>query len=267
MTPLNTCAAVDQVAAGVAKARLRRSAAPVPGCSVASPAMVDAPVSGGTTGASAATLSFMVRPGRPVVPYPTLPMCDPAGLMVDAPASGGITGASAAVCPSRHGCSYHAPKWNYTARVIFGRALSGDRGLCMASPACSASWPGVKAGTCAGECMHGPASLPTCKRCCKGLHWNACLMNWSATRELPCTYETKLKFVHLSSQWSTLLNTLRNQLLEQCSGERAAVAAAGHCLRLLSCAICTCQGTDTQDEVQSRCNPGCFAKFARLPSH
>lgn len=67
MTPLTTCAAVDQVAAGVAKARLRRSATPVPGCSVASPAMVDAPVSGGTTGASAATLSFMVRPGRHVV--------------------------------------------------------------------------------------------------------------------------------------------------------------------------------------------------------
>ena len=44
----------------MAKAQLHRSATSVPGCSVAHPVFVDAPVSGGVTGASAATLSFMV---------------------------------------------------------------------------------------------------------------------------------------------------------------------------------------------------------------
>lgn len=82
------------------------------------------------------------------------------------------------------------PNGSHTAQVVCGRALS-DGGLCMARPACSASWPGVKAGTCAGECMHGHASLPTCNRCCKGLHWNACLTNRSATRDVPSTYEDK----------------------------------------------------------------------------
>lgn len=53
---------LHQVAAEVAGAQLHRGASPVPGCSVAHPAFVDAPVSGGVTGASAATLSFMARP-------------------------------------------------------------------------------------------------------------------------------------------------------------------------------------------------------------
>ncbi|KAK9843511.1 hypothetical protein WJX81_006816 [Elliptochloris bilobata] len=59
--------AARQVAAEVAKARLHRGAAPVPGCSVAAPTIVDAPVSGGTTGAAAATLSFMCGGERAAV--------------------------------------------------------------------------------------------------------------------------------------------------------------------------------------------------------
>ena len=55
-------AARHQVAAEVARAQLHRGATPAPGCSVAHPAFVDAPVSGGVPGASAATLSFMARP-------------------------------------------------------------------------------------------------------------------------------------------------------------------------------------------------------------
>ena len=49
-----------EIAAAVSDARLHSSAQPFPGCSSRTPAFVDAPVSGGTSGASAATLSFMV---------------------------------------------------------------------------------------------------------------------------------------------------------------------------------------------------------------
>ncbi len=53
-----------EIAAAVSEARLHSGAQPFPGCSNRAPAFIDAPVSGGTTGASAATLSFMVRPPR-----------------------------------------------------------------------------------------------------------------------------------------------------------------------------------------------------------
>ncbi|CAL5223421.1 g5934 [Coccomyxa viridis] len=48
-----------EIAAAVSEARLHSGAQPFPGCSNRAPAFIDAPVSGGTTGASAATLSFM----------------------------------------------------------------------------------------------------------------------------------------------------------------------------------------------------------------
>lgn len=55
---------------------------------------------------------------------------------------------------------------------------------------------------------------------------------------MPSTYEAKLVFMHLSSRFSNMLTILRHQLLEQCSKQRTAVAAAGHCLRLLFRVLC-----------------------------
>ncbi len=58
---INPVAARDLAQAAVPAARLHQDAQPFPGCSNSAPAMVDAPVSGGVTGAAVATLTFMVR--------------------------------------------------------------------------------------------------------------------------------------------------------------------------------------------------------------
>ena len=49
-----------EVDAAVAAASLHHDAKPCSGCSAAHPSLIDAPVSGGITGASKATLTFMV---------------------------------------------------------------------------------------------------------------------------------------------------------------------------------------------------------------
>lgn len=49
-----------EVEAAAAASSLHKDAQPCSGCSAAHPSLVDAPVSGGTTGASKATLTFMV---------------------------------------------------------------------------------------------------------------------------------------------------------------------------------------------------------------
>ena len=49
-----------EVDAAVATAALHHDAKPCSGCSAAHPSLIDAPVSGGITGASKATLTFMV---------------------------------------------------------------------------------------------------------------------------------------------------------------------------------------------------------------
>ena len=53
----------DMVAA-VTASSLHKDARPCHGCSAAHPSLVDAPVSGGITGASKATLTFMVSPAH-----------------------------------------------------------------------------------------------------------------------------------------------------------------------------------------------------------
>ena len=49
-----------EIQAAAAASSLHKDAQPCSGCSAAHPTLVDAPVSGGTTGASKATLTFMV---------------------------------------------------------------------------------------------------------------------------------------------------------------------------------------------------------------
>ena len=53
-------ATAREMAAAAAASSLHKEAQPCSGCSAAHPSLVDAPVSGGTTGASKATLTFMV---------------------------------------------------------------------------------------------------------------------------------------------------------------------------------------------------------------
>lgn len=65
------CSTIDprssrEIADATQRIALHRTSRPFHGCSAAHPAMIDAPVSGGVTGASAATLTFMVM-GHPVV--------------------------------------------------------------------------------------------------------------------------------------------------------------------------------------------------------
>ena len=60
---INPVAARDLALAAVPAAHLHQDSQPFSGCSNSAPAMVDAPVSGGVTGAAAATLTFMVRNG------------------------------------------------------------------------------------------------------------------------------------------------------------------------------------------------------------
>lgn len=60
------CSTIDpqssrEIAAEVQHVRLHHNSRPFEGCSAAHPAMIDAPVSGGVTGASASTLTFMVE--------------------------------------------------------------------------------------------------------------------------------------------------------------------------------------------------------------
>ena len=60
------CSTIDpltsqRVAEAAAQAALHPDVEPLPGSNTSSPAMLDAPVSGGVTGAEAATLTFMVR--------------------------------------------------------------------------------------------------------------------------------------------------------------------------------------------------------------
>ena len=64
------CSTIDpptaqQVSGALQDAKLHREALPFEGCRASSPSMLDAPVSGGIIGASAATLSFMVRTFQP----------------------------------------------------------------------------------------------------------------------------------------------------------------------------------------------------------
>lgn len=49
-----------EMEAAAAASSLHKDAQPCGGCSAAHPSLLDAPVSGGTTGASKATLTFMV---------------------------------------------------------------------------------------------------------------------------------------------------------------------------------------------------------------
>ncbi len=51
--------------AAVAASSLHHDARPCSGCSAAHPSLIDAPVSGGITGASKATLTFMVSAADP----------------------------------------------------------------------------------------------------------------------------------------------------------------------------------------------------------
>ncbi|EIE21974.1 3-hydroxyisobutyrate dehydrogenase-like protein, partial [Coccomyxa subellipsoidea C-169] len=57
----------QKLAQKVSETSLHRESQPFPGCSARSPMMVDAPVSGGITGASAATLTFMCGGDRNAV--------------------------------------------------------------------------------------------------------------------------------------------------------------------------------------------------------
>ena len=58
---INPVAAAELAREAVPAARLHAESAHFQGCSDAHPAMVDAPVSGGVTGAAAASLTFMVH--------------------------------------------------------------------------------------------------------------------------------------------------------------------------------------------------------------